>query len=98
MPPKRCLNSSGLVDFHFSKTGVWSANDRASGQTVFVDGPYKNAAAAAQAVSTLVGVEIAKRGGLYEVTATIRSHLEAPVAKVAQCLSGAKSKSGALTF
>jgi hypothetical protein len=99
MPPKHCLTSSGLVSFHFSKTGVWSADDRASGQTVFVDGPYKTAAAADKAVSTLVGIEIAQRGGLYEVTALLRSHLQAPVAKVAQCLAGAKSsKSGALTF
>lgn len=98
MPPKHCLLSSGLVHFSFSRTGVWSAKDPASGNPVFVDGPYATNAAADKAVNTLQGVEIAKRGGKYEVTATLRSRLDGPVAKVARCLSGVHKSGGALTF
>jgi hypothetical protein len=97
MPPKHCLLSTGLDGFHFSKTGVWSATDHASGQQVFVDGPYKTKTDADKSVQSLAGVEIAQRGGFYEVTATLRSHLQPQVGAVANCLARSH-KSGALSF
>jgi hypothetical protein len=72
---------------------VWQANDGASSLTnenamVFVDGPYRSSSAVKSAVASLNAIEIAARGGMYEVSATRPSHLDLQVRTVARCLGG----------
>jgi hypothetical protein len=56
---------------------------------VLVDGPYPSAAKAASSAQSLLGVEYASSGGRWEVSATLISHLNSLVGKVAKCLGGA---------
>ena len=97
--PLACLTGAGLNRARAGKEpGVWEANAGLSAAgntdaTVFVDGPYKSTEAADAAVASLKPVEIAARGGLYEVSATLPSHLTSQVNAVAHCLGGSASGS-----
>jgi hypothetical protein len=74
--------------------GVWEAKDRASGNSVLVDGPYKTNGEADAAAHSRSGAESAARGGLYVVSAALSSHLAAQVRKVANCLGGSGGSGG----
>jgi hypothetical protein len=105
--PLACLSIDGLDRARVGKEpGVWEANygttsERNLNAVVFVDGPYKSKHAADASAATLNGVEIAMRGGLYDVTASLPSHLTSQVRAVADCLQGPgapKSKSNSYSF
>jgi hypothetical protein len=90
--PVKCLEAFGLQRAHQNKGGWWEANlghtsDRMANDMVFIEGPYKNDANANEAAASLKGVEIAQRGGLYVVEATLRGHLGSLVPQIAGCLS-----------
>jgi hypothetical protein len=54
---------------------------------LFVEGPYKKLADARRSRDSLLGIETSVQGGLYVVSATLTSHLEAPAKEVARCLA-----------
>jgi hypothetical protein len=84
-----CLTSQGLVHVGAGfRPGVWLGNDPVTRKSVFVDGPYKNRAAADRSAKSLNVVESAERGGLFVVSATLTSHLADAVRAVAKCLNG----------
>jgi hypothetical protein len=97
--PLDCLTRVGLLAAREgNQSGVWEANWGTGlatnpHTTIWVDGPYKSKSAAATAVATLQGVEIAARGGLYEITAQLTSGLGAKVKAVARCLNGSTAAS-----
>jgi hypothetical protein len=90
--PITCLKQAGLLNPHSTSKGEAEALSAAVGQDVYVDGPYKNHAAAVSAAGSLNGVEIAEASGLYMVSATLPSHLNADVKAVAKCLKSTKGK------
>lgn len=84
--PLACLRQANLYKPAKSGDGLWSAVERKSGKPVFVDGPYKSAAEAKTSAASLVGVQDAAKGGLYVVSAAVRSHAGPVVRIVAKCL------------
>jgi hypothetical protein len=105
--PLACLSIDGLDRARVGKEpGVWMANYGTTSEqnlnaVVFVDGPFKSKQAADASVASLSGVEIAMRGGLYEVSASLPSRLTSQVRAVANCLQGAgasQSKSNSYSF
>jgi hypothetical protein len=84
--PIACLAQAGLYKPAKSGDGLWSAVERKSGKPVFVDGPYKSAAEAKTSAASLVGVQDAAKGGLYVVSAAVRSNAGPVVRMVAKCL------------
>jgi hypothetical protein len=69
------------------QVGTWRGTDRASGRHIYVDGPYNSPAAAKQAVGTLVGVNQAAAGGVWEVSASLIGGTGPAVRRVAECLN-----------
>jgi hypothetical protein len=65
---------------------VWRGDNPVTNLHVYIDGPYKTGADADRSATSLLGVELAARGGLYVVSAALTSHLDAQVAAVAKCL------------
>jgi len=85
----RCLKDQGLVHVGAGyRPGVWLGKNPVNGKPVFVDGPYKNRAAADRSAKSLHVVESAERGGMFVVSATIPSRLGDAVHAVAKCLNG----------
>jgi hypothetical protein len=84
--PLACLAQAGLYKPAKSGDGLWSAVERKSGKPVFIDGPYKAAGEAKSSAASLAGVQDAAKGGLYVVSAAVRSHAGPVVRIVAKCL------------
>lgn len=84
--PMVCLRRAQLRKPRKRGGGVWGANDRGSGRPVLVDGPYKTAKEAAESAESLSVVSFAEGGGLYVVSAPLRSKLGDKVSTVAKCL------------
>jgi hypothetical protein len=87
--PVACMVKVGLQHVGpAAQAGTWQGTDPASRKPIYVDGPYKSAAAARQAVSTLAGVTQAAPGGVWEVSASLRGGTGPAVRRVAACLDG----------
>ncbi len=81
-----CLHRDGLA--HVSaQTALGEWRGQRGPWQVIIDGPYKSAAAAQSSVAGLQGIEIAAAGGIYEVTAALRSNLTRDVTRVAACMA-----------
>ena len=90
--PVTCLTRGGLNRIHITEGGFWEGIEgiNPSGDPnamVFVDGPYKNKADADASVASLVGTELAARGGRYVVSASLVSQFGSIVKAVAACLN-----------
>ncbi len=70
-----------------TQVGTWQGTDPASNRPIYVDGPYKSAAAAGQSASTLVDVSQVAAGGVWEVSASLRGGTGPAVRRVAVCLA-----------
>lgn len=93
--PVACMVRAGLQHVGpAAQTGTWQGTDPASHRPIYVDGPYKSAAAARESVSTLVGVNQAAAGGVWEVAAALRAPTGPAVHRVAACLGGGFGKKG----
>ena len=92
--PVACMVRAGLKHVGRAlQVGTWQGADPTSHRQIYVDGPYKSAAAVRQAVGTLAGVNHAAAGGLWEVSASLRGGTGPAVRRVAACLSGSKKGS-----
>lgn len=94
--PSGCLAKQGYQYHYYVERGILAASRAPVAHVdvnahVYVDGPYKNAPAAAAAAQSLLGTEYAASGGLYEVSATLRSHANAAVQAIAACLKSRPS-------
>lgn len=87
--PLTCLKAAGLEEPAKRGAGLWGGAEPTTGADVLVDGPYDTAAEAKASVASLDGVQEAMKGGLYVVSATLTSKVEAAVREVAECLDGA---------
>lgn len=85
--PVTCLEKAGLQHVKKRRAGLWSGEQRRTGEPVLVDGPYKTASKARASAKTLVGVQAAKAGGRYVVTAALTGHVDSKVRSVAKCLA-----------
>ena len=101
--PTGCLRQNGYRFFYYVETGILAASRAPAAHHdvnahVYVDGPYPTRAAAAKAAQGLIGVEYAASGGLYEVSATLRSHARSAVAAIAACLAGRPARKKSFGF
>jgi hypothetical protein len=95
--PIVCLKGAGLLKVGTNGTNKWIGYDDATEKPIFVDGPFTNVKAAKEDVSSLKGIELAARGGLYVISAYETSHLTGDIKHVAACLA-TTSGSGSLNF
>jgi hypothetical protein len=87
--PVACMVRVGLQHVGPAfQAGTWQGTDDVSHRPIFVDGPYKSAAAAKQSVDTLLSVNQAAAGGVWEVSASLRGGTGPAVRRVAACLGG----------
>ena len=91
--PVACMTAAGLAHVGPSaQTGTWQGSDARSHRLIFVDGPYRSPGAAKQSVGTLIGVNQAAAGGVWEVSASLRGGTGPAVRRVAACLAGHLAK------
>jgi hypothetical protein len=89
--PVACMVRAGLKHVGPAvQTGTWQGTDPASHHPIYVDGPYKSAAAARASVSTLLGINQAAAGGVWEVAADLRAPTGPAVHRIAACLGGSR--------
>lgn len=85
--PIECLTEHGLADAHEWEADEWIATLPASGDDVYVEGPFTSPAAANQNAASYQGVLYAVGGGMYTVESALTAHLNPVVDTVATCLS-----------
>jgi hypothetical protein len=76
-PPVACLQSAGFDRYVVGPVhGIWRGSIDPTYpelQTLYIDGPYASKAAADESAATLKPIDKAERGGLYVVSALLRS-------------------------
>jgi hypothetical protein len=90
--PIDCLKAANLVNVQADEQEVWQGESPLNDFEVYVEGPYTTHAQAEQSAQSLAGVELNAAGGLYAVSAGLKSQLNIQVTAVANCLAGATGK------
>lgn len=93
--PLYCLQHSHLANARVGvEQGIWQANMPStplndSTATIFISGPYANAAEATQYADDLLNIpETAAPAGRWVVSAAVTGHLSFQVNAVARCMAG----------
>src|SRR5262249_54124961 len=82
---KGCLAQAGLMHPRLTHGQDWTGQAPKTHDSVFVDGPYKSAAAAEASAKSLQAIEYATQGGLFVASEPLRSRLDEQVKTVAAC-------------